>query len=357
MSIFLVLIALLIIIFVGSCGRMPPEEFWTWTKEDSIAIQAIVDKWKPFFTTSFEDSTYPINYIADTVAKNIRKSVTSLWVKQHFWPKALFRTIESYQMIDSFIPVKDTTVTVKIIESIAGKIRIIAESSTVYLAETTIGNNNYPLYSRRFVKVGTAYQFIRKLTDSIVGSDTFFHYDTITGVNHDSLVENPYKGYSVRFMHFERDRETNQWYLAKITGGARLFIPSEADAPYLSACSLKTSTKAYYVLARPDTLRYGIQRLYPLDSIISFGANETLLVRISGFDPTLILGFIHYNKKRYDITVTTATTTPVTRIPEPIQATTSRQHLMIEIAPWEALCFRGNYNALFWQIPFQVKQK
>ncbi|MEO0132338.1 MAG: hypothetical protein ABIK73_05355 [candidate division WOR-3 bacterium] len=352
--ILLLLAALGAIIYTG-CGRMPPEEFWTWTREDSIQIQQIVDQWRPIFTTQFEDDYYAINYISDTVARNIRKSVSSLWVKQHFWPKRLCRTIDNYMMVDSFIPVKDTTVMVKLVESLFGRIQIYAESSTVYLAETTIGNQNYPLYSRRFVKVGAPYQFIRTITDSIVGPDTFMHYDTITGVNTDSFYENTYQGYSVRYLHFERNRQTNQWYLSKISGGARLFIPGEADAPYLSACSLRTSSQAVRVLARPDTTQYGIQRFYPIDSILSFRPNDTLRIRISSYDPFLVLGFVHYNRKRYDLTLTTATTSPTTTLPQPLLDTPTWQHLMIEIAPWEALVFRGNYNALIWQLPMQIK--
>ncbi|MCX7756815.1 MAG: hypothetical protein N2166_00630 [candidate division WOR-3 bacterium] len=336
----LFLVAICAVVFNG-CGRMPPEEFWTWTKDDSIQIQEIVNQWKPIFRTVFEDTFYPINYISDTVAKNIRKSVSSLWVKQHFWPRRFYRTVDSYMMIDSFIPVKDTTVTVKIVESLFGRILVYAESSTVRLGETVIGNNSYPLYSRRFVKVGAPYTF---LANNV----------TVSGVNNDSFYENSYQGYSVRFLHFERDTVGN-WYLSKMSGGARLFIPSEADAPYLSSCSLRTSAKALRILARPDTTQYGIQRLYPVDSILSFRPNDTLRIRVSSYDPFLVLGFVHYNRKRYDLTLTTATTSPTTTLQEPLLATPTWQHLMLELAPWEALIFRGNYNALVWQIPMQIK--
>ncbi|MEO0074690.1 MAG: hypothetical protein ABIK31_01075 [candidate division WOR-3 bacterium] len=355
------LLTIVLTAFIIGCGTMPPEEYWTWTAQDSTQIHQIVNQYRPYFTIQFEknDSFYPVNYIADTVARNIRLAVRTLWTKPHYWPGGITRTYQS-TIIDSFIPVKDTTVTVKIREVVSGVLKIKAESSTVRLGDTTIGDQVYPLYSRSFVKANAPYQFIRKITDSIVGNDTFFHYDTITGVNTDTLIENPYEGFCERFMHFEYDDVNKTWYLSKITGGTRIFIPNYNDAPYLQLCSLATRNKAYGIWERPDTTtvrRYGIQRFYELDSIVTFAPGETLFVRATNFIPPLSLGFIHYNQKRTDLTITTTATTPRTTLPYPLEDPnqTTWQQVYLEFTPWEAVCRRGNYNALIWVLPIRVK--
>ncbi|MBS4015601.1 MAG: hypothetical protein KGZ86_04100 [Candidatus Latescibacteria bacterium] len=357
----IILITFVLSAFIIGCGRMPPEEYWTWTLEDSTQIHQIVEQWKPRFTIAFEksDSFYPISFMADTVKRNIRVAVRSLWTRQHYWPGAITRTFES-TIIDSFVPTKDTTVTVRVTEVVTGLLRIKAESSTVRLGDTIISDQAYPLYSRSFVRAGAAYQFVRKLVDSVVGIDTFFQYDTIAGINTDTLIENPYTGYCDRYMHFDYDRTNKTWHFTRMTGGSRIFIPSYQDAPWMQLCSLRTSTKAYGILERPDTTtarRYGIQGLYPLDSIMSFNVNDTLRVRATLIIPPLSLGFIHYDQNRHDLTITTTSVTPVTTFPYPLQdpLQTTWQNVMLEVAPWEAFCYRGNYNALIWVMPIQVK--
>jgi hypothetical protein len=356
----IILLTFVLSAFIIGCGRMPPEDYWTWTAQDSIQIHQIVDQWKPRFTITFEkpDSFYPVTYIADTVARVVREAVRTLWTRPHYWPGAITRTFES-TIIDSFIPVKDTTVTVRITENVSGMIKIKAESSSVYLGDTVISDDAYPLYSRGFVRAGAAYQFIRKLTDSIVGNDTFFHYDTIAGINTDTLFENPYTGSCDRFMHFEYDQTSETWQFTKMTAGTRIFIPSYNDAPYLQLCSLTTRNNAYGILERPDTAitrKYGIQGLYPVDSIISFSVNETLSARATNFIPQLLLGFIHYDQKRRDLTITAAASTSPTVLPYPLEdpQQTGWQQVMLELTPWEAVCRRGNYNALIWVMPIQV---
>lgn len=357
----IMLLAFVLSAFIIGCGRMPPEEYWTWTTEDSTQIQTIVNQWKPRLTITFEktDSFYPVTYIADTVARNVRLGVRTLWTRPHYWPGAITRSFSS-TIIDSFIPVKDTTVLVRVKEIVNGYMKIKAESSTIRLGDTVIDTEVYPLYSRSFVRAGAAYQFIRKLTDSIVGTDTFIHYDTISGINTDTLIENPYTGYCDRFMHFDYDRTNGTWHFTRMTGGTRIFIPSYNDAPYIQLCSLATRTKSYGILERPDTAigrKYGIQGLYALDSILSFQPGETLQFRATNIIPPLSIGFVHYNQKRADLTITPAATTPRSPLNYPLEDANQNgwQQVMLEVAPWEALCRRGNYNALIWVMPIQIK--
>jgi hypothetical protein len=318
----LLLLAFVVGILLSGCGRTPPEGFWTWSTEDSTEIQAIVDQWKPFFTTQFEDSSYQITYRADTLRITVMADVRNLWMRPHYWPGSFIRTLDSYQMVDSFIPTKDTTVMVRITEHVSGIVRVMADSCTIKIGDTTIGTETYDLYTRYFV------------------------------YSPDTMLENPYTGISERYLHFAKDTLTGEWQFKKMSGGARLWIPTSQDAPYLGLCSLRTRTNSVGVQERPDTAHYGIQRLYELDSIVKFGENDTFNIRISLFDPPISYGFIHYNNKRYDLTITTAVTTPPTVRPLPLEE--GWRQLMVELAPWEALCKRGNYNAILWVLPMKI---
>lgn len=349
----ILLLTFVITAFIIGCGRMPPPEYWTWTKEDSTQIQTIVNEWKPKFVIAFEksDSFYHVGYIADTVARNIRVAIRTLWTKPHYWPGAITRTFTS-TISDSFIPTKDTTVLVRVREMISGVMKIKAESSTVRFGDTTISNETYPLYSRRFVKCGDTFNLIVRIN---ANNDTV----RIRGTNTDTLIENPFTGYCDRFMHFDYNRTNGTWQFTKMTGGSRIFIPSYNDAPYIQLCSLITQTKAFGILERPDTTtvqKYGIQRLYPVDSIISFSVNDTLSFRATNFIPRLVIGFVHNNQKRAPLTITNATTTPRSILPYPLEDANSNgwEQVMLEIAPWEALCRKGNYNAIIWVMPIRI---
>jgi len=311
-SIILLTIALTALII--GCGRTPPEEFWTWTTEDSTAIQTIVNEWRPRLQTSFEDGYYPVIFYDDTVRQAVIQDVQQLWMRPHYWPGAIMRTIEDSVRIDSFMPTKDTTVMVRLIERLSGTVKIITDSATTLIGDTVIGSDTYDLYTRHFDYSG----------------------DTI---------ENPYTGACERFLHF--DKKDGEWKLRKISGGTRLFIPSQNDAPYIGRCTLRTRTQSVAVQERPDTTQYGIQRLYPTESIVSFSANDTIATWIYYPANPVSFGFIHYKNHRYDLRLPAATTQYL-----PLQ--TGWSELMIELVNWEALCKRGNYNAILWVLPMQI---
>lgn len=321
-------------LFILGCGRMPPEPHWTWTKEDSTAIQMVVNAWRDTFKTTFEDTIINISYYLegdrDTLRKILRRDMRSFWMIPHYWPRAFTHYISNYQMVDSFIPVKDTTVMVRLTEKMTGKIKIYADSFTRYLRDTVIANNTYPVYASTFTYSGG-----------------------------DSIVENDFKATSVRYLHF--DKKNGNWQLKKITGGARIFSPSDQDyEPYLGLCTLRTATKSYPVFLRPDTLKYGIQRFYELDSIMNFPISDsnTFTVRLFpyeatatnylGYSPRIGLIFLHHKGKRYDLRIPYATQLS-------LPFTLGWNSVIIEIVPWERLFTRSGYNSFMWSLPIKIK--
>ena len=315
------LLVLCISVLIFGCGRMPPTEYWTWTAEDSTQIQNIVNEWHDTFKTSFgdTDSVYNISTLWDTIRTVNWADMRTIWMRPHYWPRGFKRTLTNHQMYDIFTSVKDTTVMVQLVESIAGQIAVYMDSCTVKIGDTTILGDTYPLFTRYFV------------------------------YSPDTIIENQFKGISKRFLYFERD-SANTWHFTKMSGGARVFIPSEGDAPTIFegvVCS--TSVKVRTVMTRPDTTHYGMQRLYNIDSILSVPVSDTITARFykryytQEFDPLVAFGFWHYNHKRHDLYVPRGTT----RLTD---LNNGWNHIMLEIVPWEALCKRGEYNAILWSI-------
>lgn len=311
------LLAIVLGTFIIGCGRMPPETFWSWSTEDSTEIQNIVNVWRDTFKTSFEDNFYTISYRADTVRNALVADMKTARLEAHYWPRSFKRTInlDKYKMVDIFTPVKDTTVEVQLVESIAGTIIISLDSIT------------------RFDTLAHMY-------------DTTFSYDTIT------TIEKTFKGTSKRFLYFERDT-TSHWKFKKMSGGVRIFIPDISTPPVigyysnLPGCTLKTKAETVVVFLKPDTTQYGIQRLYDLDSIASFSASDTVITKMLYYDPTASFGFLHNKNKRYDLLLPNAT-------PRLLEWNAGWNHLMLELVPWEALCKPGDYNAILWSLPIKV---
>jgi len=317
------LIAIFLSILILGCGRKPPDAYWSWSKEDSTQIQTIVTAWRDTFKTSFEDTIYNIITNWDTIKGINAEDMRTIWMRPHYWPRAFTRTVTNYKMVDIFTPVKDTTVSVQLVESIAGTITILVDSCTIKLGDTVILGDTYNLYTR------------------------YFTYTP------DTVITKNFSGISTRYLHFQRDA-SNTWKFTKMSGGGRVFIPSEGDAPTIfEGVIFSTSVKICTVMTRPDTTHYGIQRLYTLDSILSLSAAETINTRfyrryyIQEFDPLIAFGFWHYNHQRHDLRVPRYNT-QLTALPP------GWQHIMLEIVPWEALCKRGDYNAILWSIPIKI---
>jgi len=319
----LLLLAIIVGALVIGCGRMPPEPYWTMSTEDSTTIQGIVNVWRDTFTTKFEDDFCNVagHSNADTLKKFLLADMRSIWMRPHYWPRTFKRQVTDYTMVDSFISVKDTTVTVTLNENFHGMVVIKADSCTMrdtLRLDTVIGTDTLPLYSR------------------------FFYYQP------DTVVENSFDGYGSRSLHF--DKKDGSWKLKKISGGLRIFVPNENDAPYLSLCSLRTRVKSVGIQLRPDTIRYGIQRMYNMDSIMSFPPTDTFTMRVMNYDPIIDFSFLHYKGQRYDLSsIPTAFLGTF-----PITLSSRWNNIMVELAPWQGLTERGNYNAIFWSLPVRI---
>lgn len=318
------LLAIATCILLTGCGRTPPAAYWTWSTEDSTAIQTIVNQWRGTFTDSMENNLYPVTYQSDTLHKILYVDIRNIWMRPHYWPRELKRELSIFTVTDSFIVVKDTTVTVKLIEDYDGEVEIHCDSATL----------RDPLRP-----------------DTVVGSDTFALYSRRLYYAPETTFENHFTGIGYRYLHFDKKGPNNTWQLKKVSGGARIFVPSENDAPYLALCSLRTRVKSYGIQLRPDTLHYGIQRMYEFDSMMTFPPTETITTRVLTFDPLVTFGFFHYQGRRYDLTTIANNTFQTTY---PISLTSGWTHVMIELASWEGICKRGNYNAIFWSLPINI---
>ena len=316
------LLALVISVLILGCGKTPPSAYWTWSTEDSTAIQQILNQWHNTFKTAFgdTDSIQNITTLWDTIRGLNRDDMRTIWMRPHYWPRGIKRTITRHDMYDIFTPVKDTTVMVQLVESIFGKVNIYMDSCTVKIGDTTILGDTYALYTRYFVYAP------------------------------DTVIEKDFQGISTRYLYFYRDTITNNWEFRKTSGGARIFVPDEGDCPTIFegiVCS--TAVKICTVMTRPDTLHYGMQGFYDLNSIFSVNITDTVLARfykrlyIYEFDPITSFGFWHYNNKRRDLIVPRGTNR-LTNLD------TGWNNVLFEIVPWEALCKRGNYTAIIWSV-------
>jgi hypothetical protein len=320
----ILLLAIAACILLIGCGTKPPAAYWTWSTQDSTDIQTIVDQWRGTFTDSMENNFYPLTYQSDTLNKILYVDIRNIWMRPHYWPREFKRVLSTFTVTDSFIVVKDTTVTVKLITDYDGEVEIHCDSATLrdpLRPDTVVGVDTFALYSRRL-----------------------YYAPETTFANH-------FSGKGYRYLHFDKKGPNNTWQLSKISGGARIFVPSENDAPYLALCSLRTRTKSYGIQLRPDTLTYGIQRMYELDSMMTFPPTETITTRVLTFDPIVTFGFFHYQGRRYDLTAIANNTFQTTY---PISLTAGWTHVMIELASWEGICKRGNYNAIFWSLPINI---
>lgn len=331
------------ILFFG-CGRMPPPEFWTASPEDSAAVRKIItdgrwlDSLKFFFGDSARNS--PILAWSKATDSTFREALKFTRIKRHYFPKEFNRVITSYSVSDSIGATKDTTITVRYKVKIEGSVFVRFDSATRYIKDTVIGEFTYPLFSE------TLYSM-----DSLKKIDTLYPFDT--------LMELSLRGSGEWYMFFDKDT-SGDWQLMKRSGGTRFYIPDEEGAPYLGIVRLTGDTRTDTIVLRPDTLHYGIQRLYPLDSIPTFAKNETIKVLLKReillghyfWDPVDVFAFLHYKDtlglRRADLIDGTAVPIAFTK--------TGLYQIFVEIVPRPVLTEKKTkYEATVWGIPIRIK--
>jgi len=140
-----------------------------------------------------------------------------------------------------------------------------------------------------------------------------------------------------------------EWVLWKMAGGGRFYAPGPADAPYILSYYLVSANRTDTVTLRPDTLHYGIQRLFSVDpaehQLLTFSTGDW--VKVSNLTTNLgdAYDYLYFNGRRYEFrdTVKFDSVTPgLYRL--------SLEHIPASVL-WEV---QGAYTATVWGAPIRV---
>ena len=355
------MILLLILGAVGfalltGCGRMPPAEFWTWSKEDSIQVMKIDSVWKDSLKSWFEENpalSEPITIIPETTRKVLHKSMIDKKLRPAAMPKSFFfpgaggnfyRTFDSsHTTIESLIVTKDTTITVRLNESFSGHMYIVTDSHVGFIRDTTINNMPFKLY------------------------------DTVFSANAETETMTIH-GWSERYLEVEPVDKTkrDQWVLKKISGGARIGCPDDVTAPTLGGIQLTTNSgRRDTVVLRPDSLHRGIQRLYPRDSILSYTTQDSITLVLNTvvllgnwyWEPTDVVFFLHVPDPNDPQKSVRKLVKPVLGGSAPFQATFTLptpglKQIFVEMVPIAALTEpSADFTTRLWAITLDIKEQ
>ncbi|MGQ9678450.1 MAG: hypothetical protein ACUVUD_04130 [bacterium] len=312
------------IIGIFGCGRKPPAGFWEPDAADSAAIRDAVLANKELLQMRFtEDGFQYLEWlIADSIVK---KAIKDNPFKQRYKcdsMRHIFST-DSIKFNFSFTAVVDTagqetTATVTVVETIPGFFQLHAIKYT------------------RFVK------------DSVIvtPSETIRlpYYDTVF-TDTSMLVEKPI--YGVVLGGCVLRKESGEWKLWKLAGGQRFYAPNPNDAPYLVSAYLTNGVREDTINLRPDTLHFGMQRLYEYpDGLLSYNAGDSILVRALLTAATDAMNFVFFKGIRYRM----ATTNKIALTESGLQ------RIYVEQIPFPVFYDAGGeLNAVVWGIPINVK--
>jgi hypothetical protein len=337
-----------LVVIIQGCGRLPPAAYWSWSAQDSTRVTALINDWKDSLMSHFEDDSAlseSVNYVSDTLRSFFLPSALgSNPYKQHWFPSQFYRRFDSlHVMVDSVTQVQDTTVAVTLYEDFAGHVMIHIDSATKYLRDTTIGGFTYPVYTTRYLP-----------RDSVFPNDT--------------VISLAFSGTATRYLFIEPTNKVKRdaWFVKRISGGALYYSPSVASAPFLGSLRLTTASGVDdTVVLRPDSLHYGIQRLYARDSLLTFKVGDpvtldwtaggTALLGNYWWDPPDLFGFLylpnpndpnHYIRKNIHMSQPYTTFT----FDSP-----GLKQIYVEIVPSANLIqFQDNYTSTIWGLPIQV---
>lgn len=271
-----------------SCGRLPPEKFWTGDNADSSNVKQEIEKynkdeWQGYLSRfDFIGTVDTIKFQSTTIFPGDETRSLEFRIKQAYFPNRLTITLDNPETDTNFTFVYDTTVTVDLVTKIKGTVMIGCDSVHKYLRDTIIGFD-------------TLMYFDAGWTDKAVLRETIIRGDTVladTGLVKDpnatrfsGIITKQFDGQVWRSLYFEPEQKNaspRNWKLKKTSGGSTIRIPdSEDDAPYNYYTMLREKSPgiaAETVYDRPDTLHYGIHRLYYFpDSIWTYGAGRDSL--------------------------------------------------------------------------------
>lgn len=319
----------LCLVFFG-CGRTPPEGFWEPTKDDSAGIKSAIEANKGYFKTGLAELAMVLcdKALPGTTATILSKELLGNPFKQRFRMDSLEHVFytDSFEMKYTFIAGLDTlkqetTCTVILAETIPGLLRMHAYKMTDSLRESLIivppaETLRLPFYSSVLDTCDTV------ITKPIAGAST------------DGCVLRKVNG---------------EWVLWKMAGGGRFYAPGPEDAPYILQYFLVSSNRTDTVALRPDTLHYGIQRLFSVDSadnqLLTFTKDDW--VKVSNLLTNMgdAYDYLYFDGKRYEFGDTVkfaAADTGIHRL--------SLEHIPVTVL-WEV---QGGYTATVWGVPIRV---
>lgn len=71
-------------------------------------------------------------------------------------------------------------------------------------------------------------------------------------------------------------KQNGAWGFWKISGGGRFYAPTPEDAPYIAQAYVNGPGGTDTIFLRPDTLHFGMQRFYELDSVPTYHAGDSI---------------------------------------------------------------------------------
>jgi hypothetical protein len=342
-------------VLLTGCGRTPPPEFWTWSTEDSVQVMKITSAWKDTLKSWFEEDpalSEPITAIPDTTRKVLRKSMRDKKLRPAAMPKSFFfpgaggnfyRTFDSsHTTVESLIVTKDTTVTVKLNESFSGHMYIVVDSH------------------------------VRFITDTMINDMPFKLYDTVFSTTAETETMKIH-GWSERYLEIEPVDKTkrDQWVLKKISGGARIGCPDDITAPILGGIQLTTNSgRRDTLVLRPDSLHWGIQRLYAREGILSYTVRDSITLVLATtvllghwyWEPADVVLFLHVPNPNDPQKSVRKLVKPVLGGTAPYQATfnlptSGLKQIFVEMAPIAALTEpSAEFSTRLWAITLEIKE-
>ncbi len=315
----------LVALFVG-CGTSPEVAFWEPDADDSAGIKAVVEANKAFFSSEFNeltmlkcDTLWP-----GTTLTRFRKEVRENPYKMRFRTDSIQHVFfsDSFELEYTYVANLDTA--------------RAETTATVTFAETIPG-----------VLSLHGFKYTRFLGDTVIGEDTLPWYDTLF-TDTSMYIEKPITATTLNGCVLKKSG--GQWTLWKVAGGSRCWAPNPDDAPYLAYVYLTAKnavgeTTDYTMNLRPDSLGYGIQRLFTMEELPTFHVGDSLWSR--GLATTVLdaANYLHFGTERHEF-----------KSSDKVGLTQAGTYkVYMEQIPIEVLYeSTGEYTALVWGMPIRV---
>jgi hypothetical protein len=281
-----------------NCGRLPPEEFWTGDTDDTTGIKGVIafydtdptSAWQGFLSRlDFVGMIDTLRFKRSTVFPNSEVASLEFKIKQAYHPSSLELTLTSTETDTNIVFIYDTTASVELITKIKGIAKIGCDSVRTYTGDTVIGTDTLMLFG--------GWRYKEAVRETIIRNDTVLAETSMIrnplAPQYNGFLTKEFEGQIWRGLFFEpvdKNASPLEWELTKISGGASVRIPdSEDDAPYnyWTIVKEKGTFTTDTIYNRPDSIHFGIQRLYPFpDSVWSY-ASTSDSIEITSIYPIL----------------------------------------------------------------------